>query len=496
VDLQPGPLSMSVLLMVDRTRLSPTDAITFLQVHERLTSWWASLQVDAVVAAASPEPLVEEFTILEPRADREVERTIRIQDSVREEFSSALRLAPVTAQARIDSARLLAGPLTATGRALELGEISTGHAAVIVDTARRLPGYLVAESAVGGMPDDDPDAARREREEFRVACVRLQERVLPVARRGTLSSTRQAANRAVLAIDAQGQRRRRERARCTRDVFVVDEIDGISTLIARLATEQAHAIMTAVDAAAHLAKAASGVVTLRRSADTHDPHCEPSTESSCAPSSVRSLDATARLSMGEYRAQALADLIVAATSSDRSRTGLSARLDVIIPLDVLTGASSAPVEIANGGLLGSEALRDLLADPGVGVTMRRLVADPMTGTLLDVGRRSYAVPDRLREFIVARDRTCRFPGCRRRAARCQLDHATAWDDGGETSIANLGALCQRHHQLKTHGGWDLTDSAGDGSCTWISPQGRRYRHEAQPALVHVATVADPDPPPF
>ncbi len=258
VDLEPGPLAMSVLLMVDRSRLSAPDAITFLQVHERLTSWWASLQVDAVVAAASPEPLVEEFTILEPRADREVERTIRIQDAVREEFSSALRLAPVTAQARIDSARLLAGALAATGRALALGEISTGHAAVLVDTARRLPGYLATEAAVGGMPDGDQDAARRERELFRASCARLQERVLPVARRGTLSSTRQAANRAVLAIDAEGQRRRRERARCTRDVFVVDELDGISTLIARLATEQAHAIMTAVDAAAHLAKTESG----------------------------------------------------------------------------------------------------------------------------------------------------------------------------------------------------------------------------------------------
>jgi hypothetical protein len=119
---------------------------------------------------------------------------------------------------------------------------------------------------------------------------------------------------------------------------------------------------------------------------------------------------------------------------------------------------------------------DLLADPTVDLTMRRLVVDPVSGTLLDVGRRSYEVPTRLRELIVLRDRTCRFPGCQRRAARCQIDHADAWEDGGATDAANLGALCVRHHQLKTHGGWRLVDSDPAGGCTWISPQGRRYRH--------------------
>jgi hypothetical protein len=86
------------------------------------------------------------------------------------------------------------------------------------------------------------------------------------------------------------------------------------------------------------------------------------------------------------------------------------------------------------------------------------------------------VPQALREFIVARDRVCRFPGCRRNAARCQVDHAIAWDDGGTTNPANLGALCIRHHQLKTLGGWDITSSDADGTCMWRSPHGRQYEH--------------------
>jgi hypothetical protein len=86
------------------------------------------------------------------------------------------------------------------------------------------------------------------------------------------------------------------------------------------------------------------------------------------------------------------------------------------------------------------------------------------------------VPQRLREFITARDQCCRFPGCNRRADRTQIDHAEPWDDGGQTSPANLGALCVRHHQLKTHAGWDITTSNVDGSCIWTSPHGRRYQH--------------------
>jgi hypothetical protein len=127
-----------------------------------------------------------------------------------------------------------------------------------------------------------------------------------------------------------------------------------------------------------------------------------------------------------------------------------------------------------------DVLRDLLADPAVAVTIRRLVTDPLTGHLLDYGRKTYEIPERLREFIIARDRTCRFPGCGRRADLAQIDHAIPWDDGGTTSPANLGALCVRHHQLKTFAGWQITESKANGSCVWISPQGRRYDHDPPP----------------
>ena len=455
VDIEPGPFAMAILLMIDRSRLSADDAITFLQVHERVASWWGSIQAEALVAAASPDGMVDEFTILEPDSSRDEERTIRIQDAVREEVSSALRWSASAAQSRIDAARLLHGPLVTTRDALARGEISAGHVSVIVEAARRLPGVWSV---------DDANART-----FATACDALQRRVLPVARRGTLSMTRQAANRCVLTIDAEGQRRRRELARGTRDIWVVDEPDGLSILMARMSTEHAHAVKAACD---HAARTAG------------------------KPAECRGAGSMAAVqTIGEARAEALLQLVLGASDSSSPATAsgepgvLRAHLDVIVPLDVLLGASDEPAELLGAGAVSAAVVHDLLADPQVALTMRRLLIEPATGALLDVGRQAYTLPDRLRTFIVARDRTCRFPGCQRRAARCQIDHAVAWQDGGATDAANLGALCVRHHQLKTHAGWDIVASDSDGGCTWLSPQGRRYGR-AGPAY------GGADPPPI
>ena len=144
------------------------------------------------------------------------------------------------------------------------------------------------------------------------------------------------------------------------------------------------------------------------------------------------------------------------------------------------GIAAGQADLAGHGPVCATVVRDLLADPDSAVTIRRLVTDPVTGHMLDYGRRTYAIPRALRDHVTARDKACRFPGCNRRADLCQVDHAQAWDDGGHTSPANLGALCTRHHQLKTHAGWDITDSRPDGSCTWTSPQGRQYDHHPPP----------------
>ncbi len=66
------------------------------------------------------------------------------------------------------------------------------------------------------------------------------------------------------------------------------------------------------------------------------------------------------------------------------------------------------------------------------------------GAVLDVGRRTRTVPPSIRRALLARDGTCRFPGCISR--RCDAHHIEHWLDGGETSLGNLVLLCRRHHR--------------------------------------------------
>ncbi len=77
-------------------------------------------------------------------------------------------------------------------------------------------------------------------------------------------------------------------------------------------------------------------------------------------------------------------------------------------------------------------------------------------------------------YVRLRDRTCQFPGCQRPAEFADVDHRTAFGDGGRTTTRNLHCLCRHHHRLKHQGGWLVTPDA-DGTTTWTSPTGRRYR---------------------
>jgi hypothetical protein len=60
------------------------------------------------------------------------------------------------------------------------------------------------------------------------------------------------------------------------------------------------------------------------------------------------------------------------------------------------------------------------------------------------GYRPGAALDR---FVRARDRRCRFPGCRRPVATGELDHRIRYPDG-PTSVTNLAGFCVTDHRGK------------------------------------------------
>ena len=110
-----------------------------------------------------------------------------------------------------------------------------------------------------------------------------------------------------------------------------------------------------------------------------------------------------------------------------------------------------------------------------GGTWRRLVTDPASGTVVDVGRTRYRPPAGLADLVRARDRACVFPTCQTPAERCDIDHLTAWSQGGTTSLDNLTTLCQAHHRLKHTPGWTLTRDQATGTLSWHTPDKTIYQ---------------------
>jgi hypothetical protein len=86
----------------------------------------------------------------------------------------------------------------------------------------------------------------------------------------------------------------------------------------------------------------------------------------------------------------------------------------------------------------------------------------------------YHVPDSMRDFLQARDITCRSPICRQPAWRSDQDHTIPHHAGGRTCPCNLGAECRTSHQLKQLPGWRLDQHIAPGIFTWTTPAGLTY----------------------
>ena len=149
---------------------------------------------------------------------------------------------------------------------------------------------------------------------------------------------------------------------------------------------------------------------------------------------------------------------------------MAGRVTLTVPEDVL--ACPPQTELASGDIL-VRALR--AAARAATVAAARAVTDAAAGggCAHTTATASYRPPPRLRDYVVARDLTCRFPSCGQPAWRGDLDHTQPWESGGLTCSCNLGGLCRHHHMLKQHRGWYLTQ-VRPGTFEWITPAGRAY----------------------
>ena len=206
-----------------------------------------------------------------------------------------------------------------------------------------------------------------------------------------------------------------------------------------------------------------------------------------------------RESAGRAEGSSDEPLPVAGTLGDRFTLARIARavrpkIHVTVPVLTLLGRIDEPGLLDGVVPIDAETARELA---GVATSFTRLLTQPHTGKILAVGAETYRPPADLRHYVLARDGTCRFPGCTRRAAETDTDHTVAAADGGRTTVANLAPLCRRHHVLKHQARYTVTQCEdGDGAMTWTTPTGRRAstRPGPIPATVHTRRPSYPAAP--
>jgi hypothetical protein len=99
-----------------------------------------------------------------------------------------------------------------------------------------------------------------------------------------------------------------------------------------------------------------------------------------------------------------------------------------------------------------------------------LVVEDEAGNPLKVSRRTRTIPTALRRALEARDRHCRFPGCRHKRF-LEVHHIVHWANDGETSLDNTLLLCTHHHRLGHEGGFRIEKNYL-GRWYFVRPDGR------------------------
>ena len=443
----PGIDTLTSLSAINPFDLPAAARIDYLSALERQISWLQAMMQRAIVAVAGEE------------GSKSDDIFTGVDDAEREDVAAALRMSTGTAQIRIDVARTLVNHLPNVCSALAMGEISPAHATVI------------ARESASAIRDGMGPAH----------IYSIEQSALAYAEFHTPTQVANKVRTTIAKLAPEPFEEIAERARDTRRVSCFREVDGLSTIVAILPAEDAQIVMKAIENFIH-AQVANEAITLNArgmsgagagvGAGVGVGASDSANDSEVAPGEHRSMDMK--------RADALTSIATWSLQQSTVDVKLHRRpvtVNVTIDLPTLLGLAENPGQLAGYGAIPASVARALASDG----KWQRFITDPQTGTLLDFGRESYEPPQALIDFLIARDRTCRFPGCRHSAARADLDHAQSWESGGKTSPENLGALCRRHHRLKTHGGWKLK-SHSDGACTWTSPLGKIYEVPARPML--------------
>ncbi len=390
-----------------------------------------------------------------------------------EELACARRTSTTSAALEIERARALRQMFTGFQTALLAGEISASHVSILVEKCRIV---------------DDPEILSR-----------IEALVLPKAKRLPPGEFGRQVSRAITKLDPDAAGRR-VKARKSRGVWFRAEDDGMASLTVygpvewvkpafdritedgralQLARGGASAARNDEDARADACRADAALARL--TGETHadgsvtfDPsHANITIDVVMTEASFASFAAGSGGANGAARVGGTASAHDAARAIDAARANSANGVDEL----ALVNGEPVPASVAREYVRFAKA-------------WRRAVVAPVTGHLIDHGRKVY-LPNDLREYLIARDGGCIGPMCStRHRSKIQMEHGQPFPYG-PSDTTNCRIWCTTDHHLKTDGYLDITNLAPDGSATWLTKFGQRIDIPPRPFL---DTPDPPEPP--
>ncbi len=381
----------------------------------------------AALEARRVEVLAERAELLEYETGPTIVHSSMAERSMIAEFAAAGSVSPGTMAVQFSSAAALVNGFPETMRALHEGRISRRHAEVILEAAPRDDG------------DEDGGATLR---------AAYEHDVLPYACGTTPPRTRAHAKAVTAKLQPVTQEEAHREGREEREVSVRPTADGMAQTIGVVPEVLAHAIFDRLTAMA------------------------------AAMDDDRTMD--------QRRADLFCDLLLTAIASTVIGTDLDAfrpAVQVTIAASTLAGHDDMMAELDGIGPIHPDIARTLA---GRVPSFSRLFLDP-SGMVTNVD--TYVPSSRMKKYLRARDQHCRFPGCRAKISRCEIDHNHDWALGGTTTLSNLADFCPSHHPLKhpdldERHRWTVRQDP-EGTLVWRSPLGREYTDTPEPRVMFV-----------
>ena len=390
---------------------------------------------------------------------------------------ATVRMSPGAAAQRVRTARALhRGPLAATARALDAGEVSYAHAATLADATADLPPARVAQA--------EPvlvDAARRlDPGRLRRLATHLRDLVDPDT----------AEQRAQARLDRRG-------------LWLAATVDGMVAIDGLLDPEAGEAAHAALAPLARPTGPDDARSAAQRRADALGELARQALQTGRLPQAG---GLRPQLTVTIELASLLADGGVGGTGGwGDTLPGETARrlaCDATITRAVVRRHPNHPNAAPGGGAWpgpGGSSAEDGDGWPGVAGRSSaersgsdgsdpgddRGLADRLRGAvallpsplgapteLLDLGRATRVVTPALRRALTLRDGGCAAPGCDRPPPWTDAHHLDHWLHGGPTRLDNLILLCRVHHQAVHEGRWRLDLDPASGQAT-LAPPARR-----------------------